>query len=429
MKDITAFFDFLAGGVSPCHVVMEVETALESHGFRRLSMEECWRLTQGGRYYVNHHDTTLAAFVIGGHYKKEDGIRIGAAHTDFPCLKIKPNPEICSGGYGQLNVECYGGGIWNTWLDRPLSVAGRVAQKSGSVFAPVVEKIDISRPILTIPNLAIHMNREVNKGIELNKQKDLLPVLMILPEEEKDGEWFLRFLAEELGAEKESILDYELTVYNAEQPCYTGAADEFISSPRLDNLTSVYAVLEGIAGADRDSGINLAVFFDHEEVGSRTKQGAASLLLRDILRRILLSLGEDEPEAQAAVYRSRMLSVDVAHALHPNYPAKADPTSQPVLNRGICLKETSSQSYATDCAAVAAVQQLCGREQIMYQKFVNRSDMPGGSTLGAIASAMLPVPTVDLGVPILAMHSARELMGRKDMEALCRCMAAWYGTE
>lgn len=429
MRDDRQLFEFLSKGVSPGHVVMWAEKYLMEMGFTSLSMEDRWEILPGGKYYIKHHDTTLMAFTIGKNYQKEDDIRIGAAHTDFPCLKVKPNPEIHASGYGEVNVECYGGGIWNTWLDRPLSVAGRVALRSESVFAPQVKNVDFRRPILTIPNLAIHMNREVNKGIELNKQTDLLPILSSIPKKENDNSYFIRLLAEELGVEKEDILDYELTVYNAESPCYIGASEEFISSPRLDNLTSVYALLQGIAEKNRLSGINFAAFFDHEEIGSRTKQGAASFFMRDVLNRILLELGADEREAQTGLYRSRMLSVDVAHGAHPNQLGKMDPTNQPVLNGGLCLKESSSQSYATDCEAVAVVKQLCDQNSIACQKFVNRSDLQGGGTLGAIASAVLPIPTVDIGIPLLAMHSARELMGRDDMNALCDCIAAWYGAE
>lgn len=424
MKHTKQLFDFLQKGVSPNHVVQLAEEFLRDKGFMRLHMKESWELIPGGKYYINHHDTTMVAFTIGEEYAEADGIRLAAAHTDFPCLKIKPNPEVYTSGYGKVNVECYGGGIWNTWLDRPLSIAGRVALKSKDIFAPDIRKIDIQRPILTIPNLAIHMNREVNKGIELNKQTDMLPIISCIPKEQKEAKFFLELLAEELQVKKEDILDYELTVYVAEKPFLTGAKEEFISSPRLDNITSVYAILQGIACENRKNGINVAALFDHEEIGSRTKQGAASLLLRDILMRIVKGCGV--MDAEAAIYRSMLLSVDVAHALHPNQPGKMDITNQPVMNGGFCIKEASSQSYATDCEAVAILQQICEAKGIAYQKFVNRSDILGGSTLGAIASSILPIPTVDMGVPILAMHSARELMGSKDIEALVECLQKWY---
>ena len=429
MNTTEQLFEFLSAGVSSCHVVDRSVAHLKENGFLPLSMKQAWKIERGGKYYIRHHDTTLAAFTVGGEYQMKDMIRIGAAHTDFPCFKIKPNPEVVTHGYGKVNVECYGGGIWNTWLDRPLSIAGRVALKSNDVFAPKIRLVDFQRPLLVIPNLAIHMNREVNKGIELNRQIDLMPVLACIPEDMKQEKFFLKLLAEELQVETEDILDYELTVYVAETPVLTGAKKEFISSPRLDNLTSVYALLEGITQEWRAGGINLAIFFDHEEIGSRSKQGAASLLLRDILSRIVTALGADAKEVQTALYQSMLLSVDVAHALHPNQPGKMDVTNQPVLNGGFCLKEASSQSYATDCKAVAIVQQICEANGISYQKFVNRSDIAGGSTLGAIASALLPVPTVDLGIPVLAMHSAREMMGANDIGSLTACIRAWYGMQ
>ena len=259
----------------------------------------------------------------------------------------------------------------------------------------------------------------------LNKQTDLQPVLQYM-KEEKDSRYFKELLARELGAEPEDILDYELTVYCFEDPCVLGGKEEYVSSPRLDNLTSVYGLLEGITTSQRKKGINLAAYFDHEEIGSRTKQGAASLLLRDVLTRILHSLGEEGQSVSKDIYRSMLLSLDVAHGLHPNQAGKMDITNQPVLNEGFCIKESSVQSYATDCEAVAVLQQICQKENIPFQKFVNRSDLPGGSTLGAIASTLLPIPVVDMGVPILAMHSAREFMGRQDLEAFTECIKAFY---
>lgn len=425
MTDTKGLFDLLKRGTSSSHVTAFVQEKLEEHGFLELSMKEDWKLSKGGRYFINYHGSTLIAFTMGESCSGGEGFRIGAAHTDFPCFKIKPNPEIASKGYGKLNVETYGGGILNTWLDRPLSAAGRVALRSKDVFAPRVEYVDFERPLMTIPNLAIHMNREINKGIELNKQTDLQPILQYV-KDEKDNCYFKELLAREVKAEPEDILDYELTVYCLEEPCVLGAREEFISSPRLDNLTSVYGLTEGITTSGRETGVNVAAYFDHEEIGSRTKQGAASLLLRDILTRILQSLGDSGQEISKELYHSMLLSLDVAHGLHPNYAGKADITNRPVLNEGFCIKESSVQSYATDCEAVAVLQQICLEEGISFQKYVNRSDIPGGSTLGAIASTLLPVPTVDLGVPILAMHSARELMGRKDLGSLTECIKSFY---
>ncbi len=353
-------------------------------------------------------------------------IRIGAAHTDFPCLRIKPNPDVKTGGYSQINVEVYGGAILNTWLDRPLSISGRVAIASEDVLHPLIRNISVERTLGVIPNLAIHMNRDVNKGLELNKQTDLLPILGL--EKKEQEKRFLQFLAKELGTEQEKILDYELWVYCRQKPQYAGLEGELIISPRLDNLTSVQALLTGIIESRCEEGVNVVALFDHEEVGSRTKQGAGSLLLTNFLQRVLEAMGRTPAQISSSLYDAFLLSVDVAHGMHPNQMGKTDITNKPVLGKGLCIKEASSQSYATDCEAVAVVEQICRKENIPYQKFVNRSDMAGGGTLGAVASGLLPVRTVDIGVPLLAMHSAVETMGTEDMQALTDLICAYFQT-
>ena len=426
MKETELLFDLLKKGVSPVQAVRACKERLESAGFLELPYDEPWKLQKNGRY-VNHHDTTLFAFTVGGGWQetKTPQIRMAAAHTDFPCLRIKPSADVTACGYAQVNVEVYGGAILNTWLDRPLGIAGRVAVRTQDAFAPKIVEFVSEKNLLTIPNLAIHMNREVNKGVELNRQTDMLPVFALLPEEEKKADYFLTFLADELSVEKTDILDFELTVYCKENPEFIGLNDDFISSPRLDNLTSCAALISGLIDARRMEGINLIALFDHEEIGSRTKQGAGSILLHDMLNRILKELGREQT-AEQDLYRSMLLSVDVAHGIHPNQAGKMDLTNKPVLGRGFCIKEASSQSYATDCEAIAIIQQICEKEKIAYQKFVNRSDMPGGSTLGSIASALLPVKTVDIGIPLLAMHSARELMGSADQQALKDLVTAYF---
>ncbi len=427
MSEIEVLFDLLKEGVSPVQAVASCEKRLKNGGFTELSYEKPWSLAAGGRYYINHHDTTLFAFTVGEDWGETNVpmIRIAAAHTDFPCLRIKPSADVVANRYAQVNVEVYGGAILNTWLDRTLGIAGRVAVRGENPFVPDIRKFVSDKNLLTIPNLAIHMNREVNKGVELNKQTDMLPVLGMIPEEEKKADYFLNFLAKELGVAKEDILDFELTVFCNEQPAFVGIDDDFISSPRLDNLTSCAALTSAILQSERKEGINLIALFDHEEIGSRSKQGAASILLHDMLIRILKECGR-EKTMESDLYQSMILSVDVAHGLHPNQPGKMDITNKPVLGAGVCIKEASSQSYATDCESVSIVQQICESGDIAYQKFVNRSDMVGGGTLGAIASALLPVKTVDIGVPLLAMHSARELMGTKDQQALYDLVARYF---
>ena len=427
MKETEILFDLLKKGVSPVQAVTACEERLLAAGFQKLDYADEWKLEAGGRYVMNHHDTTLFAFTLGNDWGKTKApqIRIAAAHTDFPCLRIKPSADVVTNSYAQVNVEVYGGAILNTWLDRPLGIAGRVAVRGTSPFAPEVRAFVSDKKLLTIPNLAIHMNREVNKGVELNKQVDMLPVFGLLLEEEKSADTFLTFLAKELDVKKEDILDFELTVYCNEEPEYIGLQEDFISSPRLDNLTSCSALLSAIIDAKRTEGMNFIALFDHEEIGSRSKQGAGSILLHDMLLRILKETGR-EKSAERDLYQSMILSVDVAHGLHPNQAGKMDITNKPVLGKGFCIKEASSQSYATDCEAIAMIQQICEMKHIPYQKFVNRSDMPGGGTLGSIASALLPVKTVDIGIPLLAMHSARELMGSADQQALKDLVEAYF---
>ncbi len=417
-----ALFHLLEKGTSAPMVVLEAERQLKESDFGELRFQEDWELKENGRYYVKHHDTALFAFTIGE--ESMDDIRIAGAHTDFPCLRLKPRPDVEAGGYAQVNVEVYGGAILNTWLDRPLSISGRVALAGEEVMRPNMRYLSVQQTLGVIPNLAIHMHPEVNKGIELNRQTDLLPILGFA--DKKAERPFIEFLAKELDAKSEEILDYELWVYCQEPPRYAGLNQELILSPRLDNLTSVQALLTAVMGSRPRKGINVIALFDHEEVGSRTKQGAGSMVLRDVLERIGACLGRTPAQISQNLYNAFFLSVDVAHGMHPNHMGKMDLTNRPVLGNGVCIKEASAQSYATDCEAVAVVEQICRNENIPYQKFVNRSDLRGGGTLGSIASSFLPVRTVDIGIPLLAMHSAVETMGAEDMKALTDLMKAYF---
>lgn len=419
-------FHILREGVSPFHCVKGVIEELEHNGFLALDYEKSWNLEKGGKYLVKHHGTTLFAFTIGEDYQKGDMIRLAAAHTDYPYFRIKPNPDFQTKGYAQINMEVYGGAILNTWLDRPLGIAGRVVTKGENPFAPAIRYFKSKKAILTIPNLAIHMNREVNKGVELNPQVDLMPILDVLSEEEINTDYFLSYLSEELKVKKEDILDFELNTYCAEEPCYVGIQDSMISSPRLDNQTSVAALTLALERGQRKSGINLIALFDHEEIGSKSKQGAGSFLLRDMIRRILSLFGNTEEEMEQAIYGGMILSVDVAHGLHPNKVGKMDITNQPILGKGFCIKEACSQSYATDAEAVGILLQICKEENIPVQRFLNRSDVRGGGTIGSVLSSMLPAKAVDVGIPVLAMHSARELMGSEDMKSLTDAVTSFF---
>lgn len=412
-------------GTSPFHAASAVEQELLKEGYEELPLNCSWELKKGGKYYVMHHDSTLIAFFAGADGKEAFDLRIAAAHTDFPGFRIKQNAELLREGYAQLNVEVYGGAILNTWMDRPLSAAGRVALRSGEVFRPRIRLVDFRRPLFVIPNLAVHLNREINKGKELNKQKEMLPIAGTTGRE-MSGQFFRELLAEELSVEPEEILDYEIGLYNADEPVYTGMKGELFSAPRIDNLSGVQAVLTGLLEGGRAGVVDVAAFFDHEEVGSRTKQGAGSMILETVLEKLCRGLSGERGTYLQSLSDGMLLSVDVGHAFHPNYPEKMDVTNKCPLNGGLCIKEAGSQSYATDCRAVGAVQQICMSGKIPYTKYFNRSDGTSGSTLGSIASSLVPVPTVDVGIPILAMHSARELMGTGDMEALTNLLRAYY---
>ena len=399
---------------------------LSEAGFERLDLTGDFNVQFGGRYYVNVFDSSVIAFTIGKKFADNNNIRIAASHTDHPCLAIKPNPEMLVKEYGRINVEVYGGPILNTWLDRPLSVAGRVSLKSDNVFAPEKKIVDFDRPVFTIPNLAIHMNRKINEGIELNRQTDMIPLATVIEDELNKNDFFMEYLAKELSVAKDDILDFELYVYNYDKGQFVGLNEEFISCPRLDNTTSVESCVQGIINAGREEGFNIAAMFDNEEVGNRTKQGAASSVLTIIMERVYAKLGFDRDRYLRDLTDGFLLSIDVAHACHPNRSEKADPTNVNILNQGVIIKRAASQTYATDCESVGIIEQLCHKYDVKYQKFANRSDGTTGSTLGSPASTLMAMKAVDIGIPMLAMHSAREMMGVKDQVYLEQLVNAFF---
>ena len=431
MNTVANLLDFIDNSTSPYHTVKTGAARLQKAGFTELTLDEVWALAPGD-YFVNAYGTTLFAFHIGENLR--DSLRIASAHTDFPAIRIKPNPLMAIKGYGKLNVETYGGLILNTWLDRPLSVAGAVVVRGKDAFHPEQILVDVGRPLLTIPNLAIHMNRNMNDGVALNRQKDMLPLFTMWDGEAPHGremleqDW-LEFLGEQIKRPASDILSYELTVYPIEGGTTFGRNDEFISSPRLDNITSCVACLAGIEEAKevQADGLRLIALFDNEEVGSRTKQGGACMLLPQILERIYIASGHTPAECWADAAGGFMISADVAHAYHPNHGEKNDITNVPVLNGGVVLKMAASQSYAGDAKAIATVKQLCQDAEVPYQLYVNRSDIPGGSTVGSISSSVLPMRTMDVGLALLAMHSARETMGASDQAALEGLLQAFLG--
>lgn len=417
---------YINSAVTPYHAVLAGKEILKKAGFKELLLNEEYKLEKGGKYYTEVYGTALVAFTIGKNVNETQNFHVAAAHTDYPCMHVKPKAELGGGKYFKINVETYGGPILNTWLDRPLSIAGRVSMKGKDVYHPETRIIDFKKPVAVIPNLAIHMNRGVNDGIALNKQVDMMPVLGMVTEKFEKDNYFVDMVAKHMGVNSADILDFDLYVYNSEEGCLAGIDNEFISAPRIDNLSSCHSLLMGITSSEREDGINVTALFDHEEIGSRTKTGANSALLSMILEKIYSGLGFEREKLNDSILGSFLFSVDVAHALHPNHGEKYDPSNQANMNEGIVIKINSNQSYTFDTKAVAVTQALCDAAGVKYQKFVNRSDMVGGSTLGPIISSWLPMTTVDIGVPILAMHSARELMGVMDQHYMTELMKTFF---
>ena len=417
--------NFLDKSVSPYHAVEECKKQLEESGFEELRLEERWEIKAGGKYFVSPYPSMAIAITVGDLKAGETVLRIGMAHTDQPMMKIKPNAEMTQKKYMKLNAEKYGGLILNTWLDRPLGISGKVVLKSEQVFKPEVRFFDSKRPVLVIPNLAIHMNRDVNQGVALNPQTHMLP-LFGLAGEEMDEHYFTQYIAKELGVKAEDILDYDLFAYNYEKSQKVGVQEELLLAPRIDNLASVYALLEGIKCSDPKNNIHIAGFFDHEEVGSRSKQGADSSLLSMVIERIMEASHLDRQAFMQAVAGGFMLSVDGAHALHPNYAEKNDPTTMTLLGDGVVIKQSGTQRYLSDSEATGILMQLCEKNKIPFQKQINRSDVMGGQTLGPIANAYLPMMGEDLGICMLAMHSSMETASCADCEALVAFAKAYY---
>lgn len=425
--EITKLFSYLQSGTSAYHVVAHSRQILLEAGFEELKLKDKWEPAPGGRYFCMPFDTTLYAFTIGSKCDLSNGIHIGGAHTDFPAIKIKPNPEIITHGYLQLNTEVYGGPILNTFFDRPLSLAGKVVVRGERYDRPVSHLIDFKEPVVYLPNLAVHMNREVNeKGVPIDNQKHLLPILRMTEEESEQNASFVDMLASRLSVESKDILDYDLCIYNPGQPQLVGIAEEFISAPRLDDITSVCALVYGLIESSNADRVNLVCLFDNEEIGSRSKQGADASLPSVIIQKIWQAFGKTPVDCMADISDGMMLSIDVAHAYHPNYPGSQDITNYPVLNKGFVLKTASNQSYSWDPEILASIMALCEEKDIPYQRFVKHSNTKGGGTIGSIISSHLPMRTADIGVGLLAMHSSREMMGTKDQNALARFVKAFF---
>ncbi|WP_027631673.1 M18 family aminopeptidase [Clostridium hydrogeniformans] len=419
--------DFLYESPSAFHAVDKLKAVLNENGFNELKEEDMWALKAEGKYYVTKNDSALVAFVVGKSSPAKEGFKLIGAHTDSPTFRIKPNPEMVSENiYVKLNTEVYGGPILNTWLDRPLSVAGRVSLRSDNPLFPNNRLVNINKPILIIPNLAIHMNREVNQGVELNKQKHTLPLLSLVTEELEKDKYLLTTLAKELNVDIEDIIDFDLFLYEYEKGTVMGLNDEFISMGRLDDLSMIHGGIKALINSNVNKATNVMVCFDNEEIGSATKQGADSNMLANILERIVLSLGGDRQDFFRALSKSFLISADLAHAAHPNYGEKHDPVNRPVINKGPVIKINANLAYTTDSDSAAVYKEICKRAGVPVQEFVNRSDVRGGSTIGPISSTHLNIRSIDIGSPILAMHSIREFGGVKDHYYIIKSFEEFY---
>lgn len=410
---------FLNESPSCYHAAAWVVKALQEAGYERLWEQERWELQEGGRYFALRGDASLIAFRV----PKRDfrGFMISASHSDSPTYKVRENAEVVSAGNClRLSVEPYGGMIHRSWLDRPLSVAGRVLVRKEDRIVSRLVKVD--RDLLVIPSVAIHMDREVNKGTALKANVDLLPLLG----QGKETGSFRRIVAESAGVAPEEILTTDLFLYNRTPATLAGAEEEFVAAPRLDDLQCVFGCLKGFLTAEESESVPVLSVFHNEEVGSGTRQGADSTFLSDVLRRVNAALGRSEEDYLTAVANSFQVSADNAHAVHPAHPEYADGQEAPVLNGGVVVKYNAAQHYTTDAVSDAVFRQVCAAANVSVQRYSNRADLPGGSTLGNISTAHVSVHSVDIGLPQLAMHASYEVAGAKDTVSLVRAMAEYY---
>lgn len=416
--------DYLQASPTPFHATEQLTRRLTRAGFQPLSEADSWDLTPGEKYWVTRNDSSVIAFVYGREPLAESGIRMVGAHTDSPCLKVKPQPDLAREGYAQLGVEVYGGALLAPWFDRDLSLAGRVSYRTpeGRIGSALV---DFERAVATVPSLAIHLDREANRQRSINPQKELPPVLLT-QQEAGSFAGFHALLGEQLRRQYpelrfDALLDYEISLYDTQAPALIGLQNDFIASARLDNLLSCYVGLEALVNADGRYS-SLLVCNDHEEVGSASACGAKGPMLHQFLERLL----PDTEQRLRTLDNSLMVSADNAHGVHPNFSDRHDDNHGPVLNRGPVIKVNANQRYATNSATSALFRDLADRAEVPVQTFVSRTDMECGSTIGPITAAEVGVKTLDVGVPTFAMHSIRELAGSRDAEALHRILCQFY---
>lgn len=428
--------DFLNSSPVNFYAIDTLKRMLDDADFTHLDPSDEWIIEPGGKYYITKNSSALIAFVVGTGGPAA-GSKIISAHSDSPGFRIKPNAEmICEGGVIKLNTEVYGGPILYTWFDRPLSIAGRVMLRSDNPLHPEPFLVRFDEPLLTIPHLAIHFNRAVNEGNHLSKQKDMLPVIGMVNDAMERNNMLLRLVAERLDVDMEEILDFDLSLYDTTPACRVGLEGEFITSGRLDDLSMVHAGATALiescnndeiepAGKNSEMTRILAIF-DNEETGSGTKQGAASPLLMHLLRRINSCLGGTEQDFMRGIVRSFMVSADNAHALHPNYPEKHDPTNHPVLGGGPVIKINANCKYMTDADSASVFKNICENADVPCQYFVNHSDVAGGSTLGNILTSQIDLRGVDMGAAMWAMHSVRETASAADHGYIIRAFREFY---
>lgn len=419
--------EFIHKSPTSFHVVHNTQQELTAQGFEELSLGNMWHIKKGGKYFVTQNQSSLFAFEIGSEDITQ-GIKFICAHSDSPTFRIKPTPEISvADKYLKLNIEVYGSPIMYTWFDRPLSLAGRVILQGENPLKPISRLIDFNRPLLIIPHIAIHFNRNVNtQGSALSKQKDMIPVISAIHGSLEKNNFLLNLIAKELGVNTEEILDFDLTLYEYEKGCLLGANNEFISCSKLDDLAMVYAGLKALLNSQPSTQTKVLAIFDNEEVGSRSKQGAGSPILRTIIERIAIGLNGNPEDFYRCLHNSFMISADMAHALHPNYVEKQDPTNHPVINGGPVIKYNANQKYITDADSAAVFMNICRMAGVPYQKFVNHADMEGGSTLGNVFLSQMGIRGADIGNPMWGMHSVRETAGSMDQLYITKAFTQFY---
>ena len=416
---VEGLFSFIDKSPSPFHAIEAMKEMLTEEGFIEVQENKSWELKKGGSYFVVRNDSAIIAFQLPNEEVK--GFHMVASHSDSPSFKIKENAELTlDKAYTKLNVEKYGGMIMSSWFDRPLSVAGRVYVSTEQG----IEKrmIHFDEDLLVIPNLAIHMNREVNNGVKYSAQTDMCPVLSTTA----DKAQFVTLLAEKASVNAEDVLGQDLYLYTRQKGLVVGVDKDMLISPRLDDLECAYGSMQAMIESTPDKFVNICAVLDNEEVGSGTRQGADSDFLYSTLKRIVYAMGGNEETYMQAVAESFLISADNAHAIHPNHPEKADPTNRPVLNGGIVIKYSGNQKYTSDAFSGSVMKKLCMDADVPYQVFYNHSDVLGGSTLGNISTAHVSVASVDIGLPQLAMHSAVETAGVKDIEYLIKALKEFY---